>query len=213
MKKILFSLFLLIGLMLPAKADILPYYTDSIPQRAIGVYQADSKITVYEKPDEKGKVLLEVFWNKDFYSNKEVSPGNLFLAYVPRKELGLLTVMDENPDWIEITYDKKSPQRGWVKKSDKFRFMNWRTFYGLYGRKYGVYYMKDVNERSKNIFSSKEDDAQKLGTIKLPQKIKMTAIKGNWLLVNVFDFDKLHKIGWIRWRDTKGQIFLFPEIK
>ena len=73
--------------------------------------------------------------------------------------------------------------------------------------------MKDAPEFTQSMYGSNSDDAQKIDKINLPQTLKMTAIKGNWLLVNVFDMDKLVKIGWIKWRNTSGEIYLFPAIK
>ena len=46
-----------------------------------------------------------------------------------------------------------------------------------------------------------------------PQKIKLTALRGNWALVSVLDMDKTPKTGFLKWRSADGEIYAFPEIK
>ena len=45
------------------------------------------------------------------------------------------------------------------------------------------------------------------------KQIKLTAIRGNWALVSVFDIDKTPKTGYIKWRSDSGIIYAFPNIK
>jgi hypothetical protein len=217
MKKILTTLIFIFGLIssvnLPAKADVMPYYVNNINTNSIGVYQASKNIKIYKEPNEHSPLLLDVTWDSQTFDSPEVSASNLFIVFLPRKELAFLIVTDETENWVEVVFCKNGNQKGWVKKDDEYKFQNWRTFYNWYGRKYGLYFMKDAPEFTQSMYGSNSDDAQKIDKINLPQTLKMTAIKGNWLLVNVFDMDKLVKIGWIKWRNTSGEIYLFPAIK
>ena len=45
------------------------------------------------------------------------------------------------------------------------------------------------------------------------KQIKLTAVRGNWALVSVFDIDKTPKTGYMRWRSDEGVIYAFPNIK
>lgn len=199
-----------------ANADVMPYYVNNINTNSIGVYQASNNIKIYKNPNENSPLLLNVFWDAKTYSCAEVSASNLFVVFLPKKELAFLTVIDENDneDWLQVVYTKNGVQMGWVKKEEEYRFMSWRTFFNLYGRKYGLYYLKDAPDDTRTIYGSNADDAQEIGKInKTAQSVNLNSVRGNWLLVNAFDMDKLSKIGWIKWRSTSGEIYLFPDIK
>jgi hypothetical protein len=47
----------------------------------------------------------------------------------------------------------------------------------------------------------------------MPQKINVTAIKGNWALVSVFDIDRTPKTGYVRWKSQEGVKYYFPAMK
>lgn len=215
MRKFLLIFALFFGLILPVKADVMPYYANSISSNSIGVYQASNDIKVYKEPNENSKLLLSIHWDSKTYSSADISASNLFVVFLPKRDLAFLTVIDENDneDWVQITFNKNGNQTGWVKKDDDFRFLSWRTFFNLYGRKYGLYYMKDAPESTKNIYGNNSDDAKQIGKITLAQTIKLTTVSGNWLLVIAYDVDHMQKIGWIKWRSFSGDIYLFPDIK
>lgn len=215
MKKIFLILAFLIIFVLPAKADVMPYYVNNIDTNSIGVYQASNNIRIYKEPNENSRLLLDVIWDSKSFNCSDISASNLFVVFLPKKDLAFLTVVDENDneDWVQIVYNKNGKQTGWIKKDDDYRFMSWRTFLNLYGRKYGLYYMKDAPEESKVIYGSNADEAQSIGKITLPQTVKLTSVRGNWVLIIAFDVDKSQKIGWIKWRNISGEIYLFPDIK
>lgn len=213
MKKILVILTFLIGIILPANADVMPYYTNNISSNSIGVYQASNNIKVFKEPNENSQVLLNVSWDSKNYNSPTISASNLFVVFLPARDLAFLTVTDETEDWVEVLYNRNGNQKGWVKKDDEYRFLGWRTFFNLYGRKYGLYYMKDAPEDTKTIYGSNSDDAKPISKVIVPQVIKLTTVKGNWLLISAYDIDKLQKIGWIKWRSQAGEIYLFPAIK
>lgn len=209
------SCFLAFLLMLPVKADVMPFYVSSVNSNSIGVYQAENKIRVYTAPNENSKVLLDVSWNENAFDCENVSASNLFAVFFPKKNLGFLTVVDENDneDWVQVIYNKNGMKAGWIKKDDEFKFMNWRTFFNLYGRKYGLYYMKDAPEESRIMYGTNDDNAKSIGKILLAQNMQVLAINGNWALVKALDVDKTQKIGWLKWRNISGEIYLFPDIK
>lgn len=215
MKKTFWLFAFLFSFILPVKADVMPYYVTSINSNSIGVYQASSNIKIYKEPNENSQVLLNVSWDSKNFNCSEVSASNLFVVFLPKKTLAFLTVIDENDneDWVEISYNQSGLKTGWVKKDDEFRFMSWRTFFNLYGRKYGLYYMKDAPESTKIIYGSTVDNAKQIAKITFPQSVKLTTVSGNWLLIMALDVDHTQKIGWIKWRNLSGEIYLFPNIK
>jgi hypothetical protein len=215
MRKIFLIFVFLLNFILPVNADVMPYYVNSLNTNSIGVYQASNRIKIYKEPNENSQLLLDVSWDSKNFNSPDVSASNLFVVFLPKKELALLTVIDENDgeDWVQISYNQNGAKLGWVKKDDDFRFMNWRTFFNLYGRKYGLYYMKDAPEESKTIYGSCADDAKEIGKITLAKNVKLTSVSGNWILVVAYDVENMQKIGWIKWRDISGEIYLFPDIK
>lgn len=215
MKKILIIFTFLLIAILPAKADVMPYYVNNINSNSIGVYQASNNIKIYKEPNENSRLLLNIDWDSKSFNCSDISASNLFVVFLPKKELAFLTVIDENDneDWVQVAYNQNGAHLGWVKKDDEYRFMNWRSFFNIYGRKYGLYFMKDAPEDSKVIYGSTADDAKQIGKITFPQNVKLTSVSGNWLLTIAFDVDKFQKIGWIKWRNISGEIYLFPDIK
>lgn len=211
MKKLLIILAFLFVMILPVKADVMPYYVNSINPNTIGVYQASNDIKVYKEPNENSKLLLNISWDENNFNSSDVSAGNLFLVFLPKKDLAFLSVIDENDneDWFQISYNNNGLQTGWIKKDDDYRFMNWRSFFNLYGRKYGLYYMKDAPEESKVIYG----ETQAIDKVIFPQCVNLTSVRGNRLLVNIFDINRTQKAGWVQWRSLSGEIYLFPNIK
>lgn len=212
MKKFLIILTFIFSLFLPAKADVMPYYVNNIDSNSIGVYQASNNIKVYQEPNENSKLLLSASWDKKTYNCPNVSVSNLFVVFLPQKDLAFLMVTDETEEWVQVVYNRNGNQKGWIKKDDDYKFLNWRIFFNLYGRKYGVYYLKDAPDETKIMYGSNTEDGKQISKINLAQNIKLTTVKGNWLLVSAFDMDKIQKIGWIKWRNTDGEIYLFPDI-
>ena len=205
-KKIIVLLAILLST-LSVWAGYMPFYSNSIPTGALGLYQITGNVQIFDAPSETAteKFLLKV----DYEDMQE----GIFAAFVPEKELAFLYATDIDDGWVEVIYDKDKNIRGWVQLEDKFLFNSWMSFYNMYGRKYGLKLMKDLPEGNKVLRAAPEDNAQVVSRINYPQKIKLTALRGNWALVSVLDMDKIPKTGFLKWRSATGEIYAFPEIK
>ena len=208
MKK--FLLILLMSMMLPVFADTAPYYMNNIPKSAIGVFQTGESLKIYAEPDEKSNVVKEFA----FSYIPESMPDGVFAVLLNEKKLGLMYVSDIGDDnWVEVIYNKHTGEKGWVQTEDRFQFLPWLSFYNMYGRKYGLRLLKDTPNEVETLHSKAEKTSQILGKLNHVKQIKLTAVRGNWALVSVYDIDKTLKVGFINWRSDNGQIYAFPDVK
>lgn len=208
MKKFLIMFFMLICM--PVFADTLPFYVDSVPKDAIGVYQTGKEVVLYSHPDANSEVLkrMELSYKPD------TMPSNVFGVLLNEKELGFMYVTDIGDEgWIEVIYDKVTGARGWTITEDRMQFLPWINFYNLYGRKYGIRFMKDAPKDLQVLKSKSEDLAQTISKLNYVKVIKLTKIQGNWALVTVKDMDEVPKTGFLKWRSSEGKIYAFPDIK
>lgn len=215
MKKILLILTIILLMPLHAiSADIVPQYVSINQTNSLGLYQAPNEIVIYNEPSESSKIIHSVSWIGEQIVPESVKAKNLFVVLLPNKNLGMLAVTDETENWVEVIYNNATGAKGWIKKDDPYRFMTWVMFYNMYGKKYGLNLMKEAPESAKDLHSATDDKSQIVGTIKVPiQKINLTAIRGNWALVNVYDIDRTSKTGYIRWRSDNGVKYYFPAMK
>lgn len=214
MKKLLliFAIFLLI----PVKglcANFVPKYVSIAQTNTLGLYQAPNEIVLYKEPSEASYIVHSISWIGSQIFPESINPDKLFVVYVPSKNLGLLAVSDETDDWVEVIYNNSTGDKGWIKKDDPYRFMTWVMFYNMYGKKYGLNLMKEAPAEAKDLHASADDKSQIVGTVNMPQKINLTAIRGNWALVSVYDIDRVPKTGFVRWRSNSGVKYYFPDIK
>lgn len=208
MKK--FLIILCLFLMMPVWADTMPFYMNSIPKNAIGMYQTGENITLYSHPEVNSAVIKKL----DFSYNPETMPDNVFAVLLNEKKLGFLYVSDIGDDgWVEVIYDKITGAKGWVQTEDRFQFLPWLSFYNMYGRKYGLRILKDAPYEIETLHAKSEDLSQNVATLRFVKQIKLTVIRGNWALVSVVDIDKTPKTGYMKWRGTDGTIYAFPNIK
>ncbi len=208
MKKLL--LIICMMFMLPVFADVMPFYINSIPKDAIGMYQTGENITIFSEPEANAKTIKKF----NFSYNPSSMPDGMFALLLNEKKLGFLYVSDIGDDgWVEVIYDRHSGARGWVLTEDRFQFLPWLSFYNMYGRKYGLRLLKDTPDEIEVLHAKSEDLSQNIGKLNYVKQIKLTAIRGNWALVSVFDIDKTPKTGYLRWRSNEGVIYAFPNIK
>lgn len=205
-----FLLVLCMMFMLPVFADVMPFYVNTIPKDAIGMYQTGDNITIYSEPEANSKAIKSF----NFSYKAETMPDGIFALLLNEKKLGFLYVSDIGDDgWVEVIYDKYTGARGWVLTEDRFQFLPWLSFYNMYGRKYGLRLFKDAPDEIEVLRSKSEETSQNVAKLNYVKQIKLTAVRGNWALVSVFDIDKTPKTGYMRWRSDEGVIYAFPNIK
>ena len=100
-----------------------------------------------------------------------------------------------------------------MQTADQMQFLPWRIFYNLYGKKYGLRFLKDIPDDLEVLRAKPEDLGQIVSKINYVKQIKLTVIRGNWALVSVQDLDEMPKTGYMKWRDSDGTIYAFPNIK
>ena len=208
MKKFLIILCMIFTL--PVFADVMPFYMESIPKSAIGVYQTGESITIFSHPEANSDVVKKI----NFSYQPETMPDGVFALLINEKKLGFLYVSDIGDDgWVQVIYDKQTGAKGWVLTEDRLQFLPWLNFYNMYGRKYGLRLLKDTPENIEVLKSQSDDMSQNVAKLLYIKQIKLTALRGNWALVTVVDIDKIPKTGYLRWRSNEGVIYAFPNIK
>ena len=208
MKK--FLIIIAMFMMLPVFADTMPFYMNSIPDDAIGVYQTGKEFIIYSNPDKNSSVVKR--FNLSY--KPDTMPVNLFAVLLNEKELGFLYVTDIGDDgWVEVIYNKQIGAKGWVLTEDRLQFLPWLNFYNLYGRKYGLRYLKDTPKELQVLKAKSEDNSQTVSRLNLIKQMKLTKVQGNWALVTVKDLDQVPKTGYMKWRNSDGKIYAFPNIR
>ena len=208
LKKILLIMLMMVSI--PVFADTMPFYVNSIPKSALGMYQVDKSIVLFSHPEANSEVVKKF----DFSFNPETMPDNMFALLLNEKQLGFLYVSDISDEgWVQVIYDKQTGAKGWVRTIDRMQFLPWLNFYNLYGRKYGLRLLKDAPDEIEVLKSKPENLAQTISKFNYVKQIKLTVLRGNWALVSVFDIDKVPKTGYLRWRSDDGVIYAFPNIK
>lgn len=214
MKK--FLLILSILLMLPLSgycADVVPQYVSIQQTNTLGLYQAPNEIMLYKEPSEASTLVHSISWIGEKIFPESVRPQDLFVVYVPSKNLAYLAVTDETEDWVQVIYNNSTGAKGWIKKDDPYRFSTWVMFYNMYGKKYGLNLLKEAPDSAKDLHVATDDKSQIVGTINMPKKINLNLVRGNWALISVMDIDRTPKTGYVRWRSDKGVKYYFPAIK
>lgn len=214
MKKFLLILSILLMLPLSAySADVVPQYVSVQQTNTLGLYQAPNEIMLYKEPSEASTLVHSISWIGEKIFPESVRPQDLFVVYVPSKNLAYLAVTDETEDWVQVIYNNSTGAKGWIKKDDPYRFSTWVMFYNMYGKKYGLNLLKEAPESAKDLHVATDDKSQIVGTINMPKKINLNLVRGNWALVSVMDIDRTPKTGYVRWRSDKGVKYYFPAIK
>lgn len=214
MKK--FLLILAILLLMPVKGfceNVVPQYVSIEHTNTLGLYQAPSEIVLYKEPYQSSNIVHSISWIGDKIFPESVKANDLFIVFLPQKNLGFLAVTDETDEWVQVIYNNSTGAKGWIKKDDPYRFMSWIMFYNMYGKKYGLNLLKEAPPEAKDLHTSTDDKSQIVGTINMPQKINLNVMRGNWALVSVMDIDRTPKTGYVRWRSDNGVKYYFPAIK
>lgn len=214
MKKLFLTMFLYLTLATGAFA--LNVYPDTVSlnqENTYGVYQVDHSIVIYKEPDANSRIKTKIVWNKENVIPNDLKLTDLFVVYSAPRDLALMAVTDETDDWVEVIYNQRTGDRGWIKKDDPFKFSPWVNFYSMYGKKYGLKILKGAPESVNNMYGSTEEGAKIISTMNNPEIINLNVIRGNWMLVTVVDADRAPKTGFIRWRSDDGVKYLFPKFE
>lgn len=216
MKSFLLWIFLPIVLFLqmPVRADVMPHYSSAISKETIGFLQVPKKINIYAYPRIDAEVFDVALVDRYDIKFKEYSldPQEMYAVQIGDKGYEFCMVIDIQDDWYKIIYDKKHNKSGWVRQQNENDFYSLRDFYSFYGKKDGLYYMKNIDYRKRGIYSGAYQTSQKIDGLTLVKSIKLHKISGNWALVTIVDIDSKPKIGYIRWREDDGTILLFPKL-
>ncbi len=211
LKRIFLFLIVFITFAISVNADILPATKSDIENEVIGLYQVPLRFYLYATPSKKADIVYQANWDYKTFNSTSGSAEDLFTVFIQSKELAYVKVTDYNDEWTEVIYNKEKNLRGWL-PTEEFRFMTWRSFYNIYGRKYGLYFLKDAPKSVKELHGSTTDDSPVIQRIDNPKKVKLTVIKGNWALITSIE-NNIGKTGYMRWRNDEGEIYAFPAIK
>jgi hypothetical protein len=166
--------------------------------------------------------------------HRVLDTNHMFVCFYPKLDVAMMAVLSEGENgWVEVIYDQSGPRTGWVKLKDEPRattakgeslapldtgepayfgvYQTWQEFMKLNARADGVYWLTGVTEYNRGIRSSDADDA-KIYPITIIRDLKVKFIRGNWMIVEVLDFERNTPIGWVRWRDDDGNLMVFPNI-
>ncbi|MDD3149246.1 MAG: hypothetical protein PHV68_00270 [Candidatus Gastranaerophilales bacterium] len=195
--------------------DVLPYYKNHIQNYGIGVYAIPNEVEIYDSADKNSPITEKIRWNINgvAYEKNPFAAKKSFISFIPSKNLVFLAVSDETSDWVEVIYNQEGNSKGWIEKSKDNNFYTWKDFMNKYGRKYGLYFFADIEDTKKTLYTSPDTNAQIVrGIIYKSIKIDLKIIRGNWALVQILDYDKSTHVGWIKWREDNGYLYLFPKL-
>lgn len=214
MKKIILTLMLFLSIATSAFAlDVVPNTVSLNYTNTFGIYQVDHAIVIYDKPDEKATIKQKIVWTSENVIPKSLSLTDLFVVYIQKKDLALMAVTDETDDWVEVIYNNRTGEKGWIKKDDPYKFNTWVNFYNMYGKKYGLVILNGAPETVYSMYGTPEEKQKVISTINRPELINLNIIRGNWMLVTVLDSDQTPKTGYVRWRSDDGVKYLFPNLQ
>lgn len=196
-----------------------------------GIFFAPYQTQVYEAPNENSRLLEELVWRNDTRNThtpirSEKTGQSLpaykpFIAFYPQLEVAMMSVIgDTENGWLEVIYDQEHNKTGWVKSNDRQgegatshfgTYQTWGNFMKYNAKAHGVYWLNGVDAYQRSIRTRSEDKAPLL-PLTVIRKMKVLHVRGNWMLVEVLDFERNTPIGWVRWRDTEGHLLAFPNI-
>lgn len=168
-------------------------------------------------------------------SHHTVYADRVFFCFYPELDVAMMAVTSDTDDgWVEVVYQQEGQKTGWVKTRDIASaekapkgtlsvaagktepahfgvYQTWLEFMKLNAKASGIYWLTGVKEYNRSIRSADTDEA-KLIPVTIVRDLKVKHVRGNWLLVEVLDFERNTPIGWVRWRDDNGNLMVFPNI-
>lgn len=159
--------------------------------------------------------------------------NRVFFCFYSDLNVAMMAVTgDTDNGWVEVIYDQEKRKTAWVKlkpeeskpvgsaKSDSKEntepahfgvYQTWLEFMKLNAKASGIYWLSGVSEYQRSVRTA-DDDGAKLISVTIIREMKVRHVRGNWLLVEVLDFERNMPIGWVRWRDDNGELMAFPNI-
>ncbi len=204
-----------------------------------GIYFAPYEFKLYAEPDFSAEVLEAFQWQPSSQSysvlstlrNTPVAANHVFVSYFPTQDVAMLAVVGDNgAGWVKVIYDQAAKKEGWVpltpdtsvsSSSDVTnnarqpmpehfgKFQTWLDFMKYNTKAHGIYWLSGVSEYQRSVRTADKDEAAFL-PLTIIRDLKVRHIRGNWLLVEVLDFERNTPIGWVRWRDDDGNLMIFP---
>ncbi len=214
MKRILFLILIFFSVVIKANADVMPYYINSLKRYGIGYSLVQSPVIMRQEPNSQGKILETLNFNYNneascIMNNTRCSIDEIFAAYSTKNKVALLTTLDTTEGWDLVCFNQlQNPICGWVSQKQS-KFYNWSEFFDYFGKKFGVYLFKDLQKTDKILYAAPLKQTNATGSIEIPRKITPWLVRGNWLLVKVYDFNNQQKTGWINFRGDNGKLKLF----
>ena len=213
MRKVLLLIFL-IFLALPSYADYLPVYVNSGVYYGNGLISIGDKALIYKEPDVNSQVLAVINKEKVKVGSLSVQKeSETFIASVKDINLYLLPVEKDSDEWFYVCFNKKKRLFGWVKKSESIDYMSYQDFFNLYGRKNGLYFFRNLNDKYKKLYASPNLDSNVVDNFYYADHVSLWLVAKNWMLVKVITYDGKTKTGWIRWRLDDDEIIIFPKLR
>jgi hypothetical protein len=200
---------------MPAFAqDFMPLYSTSLKPLGTGVFYASSTSLIYSEPDKNSRLLEVLTIDKTGLKGALNVPveKNTFIALRQAKNTALFNVIDEKDNWYKVIYDSKSESSGWIEKTGLNQFHSWKEFIEKEGRKNGLYFFRDFPAEYRKLRVAPDENAQVVHNYVDAGNTEVKIIRGNWMLVRVINSNITSPIGWMRWRNDDGQIFLFPQL-
>lgn len=214
MKKILFILTVFLLSYMPSYANYMPVYVNHNIYYGESIIAIRNKAYIYKTPDETTKPVALIDGEKIKISGiTSPSLEETFIATYNDKNIYMLPVKEDNDEWYQVCYNQRKQLFGWVKKSDDIDFIPWNAFFNFYGRKYGVYLFRNVDEKYKKLYASPDLNSNVTDTFNFPKHISLWLMNGDWMLVKVLTYDGQTKTGWIKWRLEDGSIIMFPKFE
>ena len=196
------------------------YPTQSL-QQTVGVVAVQAPVSFYAEPATTAPIVEAFTWQNPAakvaettvfseVTQQPVSANQLFLAFYPKYQLALLTVLDERPDgWLEVDLPTTQAGKAWLAPNANNTLYVWQDFIRGYAKNFGFQWLAGVPVYQRSVRLKPEDTAP-LVPVTIVQGIKVLHVRGNWLLVELRDMGAEHPIGWLRWRDEAGNLMVWP---
>ena len=214
MKKVLFVFLIYFIFVSKSYANYLPYYVNPNASYGHALAAVKSKTAVYDSNNDKANII-GILDGKKIRINSPVIPteSETYIASDFDKNIFLLSVYENQDEWMYVCYNQKKKLFGWIKKTEYVDYYTWQDFYNFFGRKYGLYLLRNVKEKDKKLYASPTYETNVADTFHFPRHISLWLITGDWMLVKITTYEGETKTGWLRWKLDDGSIIVFPNLK